>query len=93
MDQKKKQTYSRYIWIALLVGFGIAYLVTYIAAFMGQGGRYHTSIATMLFFLIILVVGCVGFLLSRLYRARDQLLDRIGALEASIQELKEVQKP
>ena len=46
----------------------------------------------MLFLYIPVAPVCTGVNLSRLYRTRVKLLARIGALEASIEELKEAQK-
>ena len=82
MERKfPKRSYKGPILISALAGFCLAYIIIYIAAFMGQGGRYHGSIATMLFFLIILVVVCTGVILARINRTRDEILDRLEALE------------
>ncbi len=85
MEQKRKY-YDYCIWISLLIGVFIAFL------FAVAGDLSVNGDTTMLFLYIPVVPVCTGVILSRLYRTRDNLLDRIGALEASIEELKEAQK-
>lgn len=85
MEQKRKY-YDYCIWISLLIGVFFAFLFA-VAGDMSVNGD-----TTMLFLYIPVVPVCTGVILSRLYRTRDNLLDRIGALEASIEELKEAQK-
>ena len=86
MEQKRKY-YDYCIWISLLIGVFIAFL------FAVAGDLSVNEDTTMLFLYIPVVPVCTGVILSRLYRTRDKLLDRIGTLEASIEELKEAQKP
>lgn len=85
MEQKRKY-YDYCIWISLLIGVFIAFL------FAVAGDLSVNADTTMLFLYIPVVPVCTGVILSRLYRTRDKLLDRIGTLEASIEELKEAQK-
>ena len=85
MEQKRKY-YDYCIWISLLIGVFFAFL------FAVAGDLSVNGDTTMLFLYIPVVPVCTGVILSRLYRTRDNLLDRIGALEASIKELKEAQK-
>lgn len=85
MEQKRKY-YDYCIWISLLIGVFFAFL------FAVAGDLSVNGDTTMLFLYIPVAPVCTGVILSRLYRTRDNLLDRIGALEASIEELKEAQK-
>lgn len=84
--EQKKKTYHYFIWISLLIGVFFAFL------FAVAGDLSVNGDTTMLFLYIPVAPVCTGVILSRLYRTRDKLLARIGALEASIEELKEAQK-
>ena len=81
MDQKPPKKYCPPIFPSFLAGFCIALGFAYISAFMGSGGRRESALETMIFLLTFLVVVCAGIILARIDRTRDEILDRLEALE------------